>query len=202
MTVRSLTLSVCLLALALAACGGDEPGKGLPSSTARGLTQELAAVKRRLDQGSVGACEDVLNDSVPTFQRRLDSLPEATDPALRSALDDSFAKLRTLSEQECDERRQKAEDKKTETETTPTIPTPTETTPPPTTTETTPPPTTETTPKPDKGDENQDKNNGKGKSNGDNGGGSGGSEPSPTPGNGGQGTGGSEPQTIIPDADG
>ena len=199
--MRSLTLSVCLLALALAACGGDDPGKGLPSSTARGLTQELAAVQRRLDQGSVGACEDVLNDSVPTFQRRLDSLPEATDPQLRSALDDSFAKLRTLSEQECDERRKKAEDKQqTEPDTTPE---PVPTTPAPAPPPTTPEPTTpKTTPKPDKGDENQDKNNGKGKSNGDNGGGSGGSEPSPTPGNGGQGTGGSEPQTIIPDADG
>jgi len=189
MTVRLLTLSLCLLALTLAACGGDEPGEGLPSATARGLTQELAAVQRRLDQGSVGACEDVLNDSVPTIQRRLDSLPEATDPALRSALDDSFAKLRTLSERECDERRQKAEDKKTETETTPTTPTPTETT---------PPPTTETTPEPDKGDENKGKDKGKGKTKGDEGG-TGGSTPAPTPGDQGQGTGGSAPQATPPE---
>ena len=189
MTVRLLTLSLCLLALTLAACGGDEPGEGLPSATARGLTQELAAVQRRLDQGSVGACEDVLNDSVPTIQRRLDSLPEATDPALRSALDDSFAKLRTLSERECDERRQKAEDKKTETETTPTTPTPTETT---------PPPTTETTPEPDKGDENKGKDKGKGKTKGDEGG-TGGSKPAPTPGDQGQGTGGSAPPATFPE---
>lgn len=189
MTVRLLTLSLCLLALTLAACGGDEPGEGLPSATARGLTQELAAVQRRLDQGSVGACEDVLNDSVPTIQRRLDSLPEATDPALRSALDDSFAKLRTLSERECDERRQKAEDKKTETETTPTTPTPTETT---------PPPTTETTPEPDKGDENKGKDKGKGKTKGDEGG-TGGSTPAPTPGDQGQGTGGSAPPATFPE---
>lgn len=201
--MRLLTLSLCLLALALAACGGDEPGKGLPSSTARGLTQELAAVQRRLDQGSVGACEDVLNDSVPTIQRGLGSLPEATDPQLRSALDNSFAKLRTLAEQECDERRQKAEDKKqTEPDTTP-EPVPTTPAPAPPPTDTTPEPTTpKTTPEPDKGDENQDKNKGKGKSGGDNGGGSGGSEPGQTPGNGGQGTGGSDPQTIIPGADG
>jgi len=198
MTVRLLTLSLCLLALTLAACGGDEPGEGLPPATARGLTQELAAVQRRLDQGSVGACEDVLNDSVPTIQRRLDSLPEATDPALRSALDDSFAKLRTLSERECDERRQKAEDKKTETETTPTTPTPTETTPPPTPTETTPPPTTETTPEPDKGDENKGKDKGKGKTKGDEGG-TGGSKPAPTPGDQGQGTGGSAPPATFPE---
>ena len=171
MTVRLLTLSLCLLALTLAACGGDEPGEGLPSATARGLTQELAAVQRRLDQGSVGACEDVLNDSVPTIQRRLDSLPEATDPALRSALDDSFAKLRTLSERECDERRQKAEDKKTETE---------------------------TTPEPDKGDENKGKDKGKGKTKGDEGG-TGGSTPAPTPGDQGQGTGGSAPQATPPE---
>ncbi len=199
MTVRLLTLSLCLLALTLAACGGDEPGEGLPSATARGLTQELAAVQRRLNQGSVGACEDVLNDSVPTIQRRLDSLPEATDPKLRSALDDSFAKLRTLSEQECDERRQKAEDRKreTETDTTP-EPVPTTPAPAPPQTETTPPPTTETTPEPDKGDENKGKDKGKGKTKGDEGG-TGGSTPAPTPGDQGQGTGGSAPQATPPE---
>lgn len=199
MTVRVLTLlSLCLLALALAACGGDDPGEGLPSSTAQSLLAELGAVERRLDQGSVGACEDVLNQSVPAIQRSLDSLPGATDPRLRSALDDSFATLRTLSEQECDTRRQKAEDRRKETETTPTVPTPTEPIPPPPTTQTTPPPTTETTPKPDEGEKEKEKR--KGKSKGGEGG-SGGSESGQAPDEG-EGTGGSEPQTIIPGADG
>ncbi|MDQ3647694.1 MAG: hypothetical protein M3433_03760 [Actinomycetota bacterium] len=202
--MRLLTLlSLCLLALALAACGGDDPGEGVPSSTAQSLLAELGAVERRLDQGSVGACEDVLNQSVPAIQRRLDSLPGATDPQLRSALDDSFATLRTLSEQECDTRRQEAEDRKKETETTPAVPTPTEPIPPPPTTETTPPPTTQTTPKPDEKDKDKDKDKdkGKGKDKGDDGG-SGGSESGQAPGDQGEGTGGSEPQTIVPGADG
>ncbi len=146
MTVRLATLSLLLLALALAACGGDDKGKGLPSSTASALLAELNAVESRLDQGSVGACEDVLDESVPAIQKKIDALPDDTDSELRSALDESFTTLRTLSEQECDTRRQEAEDKPTTTETTP--PTTTETVPPPTTTETTPPTTTETQPKP------------------------------------------------------
>ncbi|MDQ3721087.1 MAG: hypothetical protein M3350_09970 [Actinomycetota bacterium] len=196
--MRLLTVSLCLLILALSACGGEDPGEGLPTSTAQALTQELASVQRRIDQGSLGACEDVLEDSVPTIQRRLDTLPEATDPELRSALDDSFARLRTLSEQECDERRQRAEDRKTERETTPTIPTPTETTPPPPTTDTTPPPTTEATPKPDKGDEDKGKEKGTEKGRNDDGG-TGGSQPGQTPGDQGDGTGGTAPEATFPE---
>lgn len=196
--MRILTVSLCLLIMTLGACGGEDPGKGLTSSTAGALTQELASVERRIDQGSLGACEDVLEDSVPTIQRRLDSLPAATDPELRSALDDSFDRLRTLSEQECDERRQKAEDRKTERETSPTIPTPTEPPPPPTTTETTPPPTTETTPKPDEGDEDEGKGKGKGKGKGDDGG-TGGSQPRQTPGEQGDGSGGTAPEATFPE---
>ncbi len=171
MTVRLATLSLLLVTLALAACGGDDKGKGIPSSTASQLLGELTAVENRFDQGSVGACEDVLDESVPTIQKRIDSLPEDTDSELRSALEESFTNLRTLSEEECDTRRQEAEDKTT-TETTP-PPTTTETTPPPTTTtETTPPTTTETTPKP----KPKPKNNGNGNGNGNGQNGSGGTQ--------------------------
>jgi len=169
MTVRLATLSLLLVTLALAACGGDDKGKGLPSSTSSQLLGELTAVENRLDQGSVGACEDVLDESVPAIQKRIDSLPEDTDSELRSALEESFTKLRTLSEQECDTRRQEAEDKTTTSETTP-PPTTTETTPPPTTTtETTPPTTTETTPKPKPKPKSNGNGNGKGNGNGQNG---------------------------------
>ena len=180
MTVRLLALPLLLATLALAACGGEDKGAGIPQGTASELLSELAAVQNRLDQGSVGACEDVLDESVPNNKKKLDSLPDNTDAGLRTALEDSFTKLRTLSEQTCDERRQKAEDKKTtETETTP-PPTTTETAPPTTTTTETAPPTTETTPKP----KPKPKNNGNGKGNGNGGsGGAGG-------GGGGGGTGG------------
>ena len=50
----------------------------------------------------MGACEDVLDESVPAIQKKLDSLPDDTDAELRSALEESFTKLRTLSETECD----------------------------------------------------------------------------------------------------
>jgi len=169
MTVRFLVPILCVAAMVLGACGGDDKGKGVPSTTASGLLAELGAVQRRLDQGSVGACEDVLDESVPAIQKQIDSLPDDTDADLRTALEESFTKLRTLSEQECDKRRQEAEDKKKDTtaETTP-PPTTTEAPPPPTTTETTPPPTTtETTPKPEpeKKDEAKPKPKPKGKDN-------------------------------------
>ena len=187
MTVRLLALSLLLATLVLAACGGEDKGQGIPQGTASELLSELSAVEKRLDQGSVGACEDVIDESAPAIQKKLDSLPENTDAELRTALEESFTNLRTLTEQTCDERRQEAEDKKktTETETTPPPTTPTETAPPPPTpTETTPPTTTETKPKP----EPKPKNNGNGnKGDGDGKGADGGGAkaPSPSTGNGG-----------------
>jgi outer membrane biosynthesis protein TonB len=182
MTVRVLALTLLLATLALAACGGDDKGKGLPSTTASQLLSELNAVQNRIDQGSVGACEDVLNESVPALQKEVDGLPDDTDAGLRTALDDSVSNLRSVTEQDCDTKRQKAQDKKPETtETTPT-PTPTETTPPPTTTETTPTTTTETTPKPKPAPKPKDNGNGNQKK--DDSGGGGGAK-APSTGNGG-----------------
>ena len=183
MTVRFLALSLLLATLALAACGGDDKGQGIPQGTSSELLSELAAVENRLDQGSVGACEDVIDESIPAIQKKLDSLPEKTDAELRTALEESVTNLRTLSEQTCDERRQEAEDRQTTTTETTPPPATTETTPPPTTTETTPPTTTETKPKP----EPKPKNNGNGNSGNGNGnsGGGGAKAPSPSTGNGG-----------------
>jgi TolA-binding protein len=184
MTVRLLVLSLLLATLALAACGGDDKGQGIPQGTASELLSELASVQNRLDQGSVGACEDVIDESVPAIQKKLDSLPEKTDAELRSALEDSVTNLRTLSEQTCDDRRQEAEDKKqtTTTETTP-PPATTENEPPPTTTTETEPPTTETTPKPKPAP--KPKNNGDGNNGNGNGNGGGGGAKAPSTGNGG-----------------
>jgi hypothetical protein len=187
-TVRLLSLSLLLATLALAACGGDDQGEGIPQGTASELLSELSAVEKRLDQGSVGACEDVIDESTPAIQKKLDSLPENTDAELRTALDESFTNLRTLTEQTCDERRQEAEDKKrktTETEAPP-PPAPTEPTPPPVT-ETAPPTTTEKKPEPKPEPEPKPKNNGNGNGGGGNDGGNSGGGGTRAPSTGGGG---------------
>ena len=52
-------------------CGGsDEPeGKGLPAATASELERRLDEIERRyreaVDNGNVGACDDIQNDSIP-----------------------------------------------------------------------------------------------------------------------------------------
>src|SRR5215213_4881948 len=62
MTVPRLMLLPALLALALAGagCGGDDEGTPIPSATATALNGELDGVQRRLDEGSAGACKDIL----------------------------------------------------------------------------------------------------------------------------------------------
>jgi hypothetical protein len=197
--VRPLAFIVCLLALGLTACGGGG-GDGLSQRSASSLLGDLDTIESRLAGGGVETCESVVSESIPALQAGIDGLSADVDSSLRQALQDSTDRLRTLAEQECDERRRQAEQEQ-ETETTPEPPT-TETTPEPPTTETTPePPTTETTPEPDKGDEKQDdaKDKGKGKNDdgGKNKGGSGGSAPGGGDPGAGQG-GGTSPGTVLP----
>jgi hypothetical protein len=150
---RTFALALVAAAVAVTGCGGDEEGKGIPAATASALGQQLDGVQQRIDEGSAGACRDILeapNERGPNKQKveeLIDSLPDDVDSDVRSALEDSFDRLWDLVQQECDDKASKEEDEKktdttptkTQEETTPTETTPTETTP----TETTP---TETTP--------------------------------------------------------
>ena len=145
-----------LLALAafvgFAGCGGDDEGAPIPSATATALNTELDRVQARIDQGSAGACRDVLEGprgpNKARAQQLIDSMPDDVDSDVRSALQDSFDRLWELVEQECDDKAQQEKDEQdqqpeeTAPETTPTETTPPETTP----TETTPPETTPTSP--------------------------------------------------------
>ena len=140
-----------LLALAagagFAGCGGDEEGAPIPSATATALNNELDGVQARLDQGSSGACQDILggprDPNTARAQELIDSLPDDVDSDVRTALQDSFDRLWDLVEQDCEDKAQREQEQKPETNTEPEPePTPTETE-----TETEPPPTeTETTP--------------------------------------------------------
>ncbi len=150
-TISLVALAICLVAVA--GCGGDDEGKPIPAATASGLQTELNGVQARLNQGSAGACRDILGGPRGPNKQRvqglIDAMPDDVDTDIRSALQDSFDNLWDLVQQDCDdkaakedsgqEEQQPAEPEPTPTESTPTETTPTETTP----TETTP---TETTP--------------------------------------------------------
>jgi hypothetical protein len=146
-TLKRIPLLLALTAcLAAAGCGSDdEGGKQLPANTAAALEDQLNRVQDRLDNGSEGACRDILEGprgpNRDAVQQLLDGLPNDVDPDVREATQESFDNLWSLVESKCEELKP---DEPAQTETSaPETPTetqeqPTETTPPPTDTETTP----------------------------------------------------------------
>jgi hypothetical protein len=146
MTALRRTAPVVLIALllALAGCGGDDEGAPIPADTAAALQGELDNVQARLDNGSAGACRDILEGEREPNDDRVNeliaSLPDDVDADVRSALEDSFNQLWELVQQDCDDKAQQEEESTPEPEQTPTEPLPEDTTP------TTPEETTPTTP--------------------------------------------------------
>src|SRR6185503_6614447 len=104
------------------------------------LNTQLDGVQARLDNGTAGACKDILEGprgpNLEQVNQIIESLPDDVDSGVRSALQDSFDNLWDRVQDKCDELAQKQEQQQpTETQTTPTeTETQTETTP----TETTP----------------------------------------------------------------
>ena len=146
-TFKRISLLLALAAcLAAAGCGSDdEGGKPIPAAQADQLRNQLDIVQARLDNGSEGACKDVLeaedaNDDA--VMEILNSLPNGVDPDVRDALEESFDNLWSLVENECNDLKP---EEPTETQATPPETTTREETTPPETTESTPP-ATETTP--------------------------------------------------------
>ena len=143
-----LALGACL---AVAGCGGDDEGDPIPAQAAQALQAELDRVQARLDDGSSGACRDILEapedrgSNLEAVQSQIEALPGDVDPDVRSALEESFARLWELVESECDQRAQQEQEAQpdpepepepepdpvvTETETTETVPPPEEEVPP------------------------------------------------------------------------
>jgi hypothetical protein len=158
---RPIVLLVALaMGVAAAGCGGDDEGAPIPRATATALNAELNGVQARIDNGSAGACRDILEGSRgPNLERvnqLIDGLPDDVDPDVRSALEESFDRLWELVQRDCDDKAQQEEESQpepeTETQTTPPE-TETEETTPTETTETTPP---ETEPLPPEGDGDND----------------------------------------------
>jgi hypothetical protein len=161
-------MAACLAALAVGC--GEEEGEPVPADLREQLESRLTEAENRLDNESVGACDDILNDTEPAVSTVLASVPGDVDPDIRRQLDDGFDRLWELVQQEC----RRLEEEQTDTETTPAPP---PAPPPETETETVP-----TTPEPppeeegegDGGDGNGGGGQGKGKGNDGGGGGQGG----------------------------
>jgi len=94
-------------ALALGACGSsEEPERNpLPADAVAQLQLRLDEIERRyqdaVDNGNVGACNDIGSDSLPAARNVIDGLPRRVDPDLRTAVDQSFARLQELTEADC-----------------------------------------------------------------------------------------------------
>jgi hypothetical protein len=145
-----LLLGVCLAA---AGCGSDDEGDPIPADSAATLQAQLDNIQARLDNGSVGACDDILSGprgpNVDAVNQAIASLPDGVDQDVRSALEDGFDQLFTLVDERCNELRDEAAAQPdTVTTEEPPVVTETETVPPPET-ETLPPPETETVPPPE-----------------------------------------------------
>ncbi|HEX2232514.1 MAG TPA: hypothetical protein VHG69_04030 [Thermoleophilaceae bacterium] len=168
-------MAACLAALAVGC--GEEQGEPVPADLREQLESRLTEAENRLDNGSVGACEDILDFSEPAVSSVLASMPGDVDADVRQRLEDGFSRLWDLVADEC----RRLEEDQPEPDTTPE--------PPPPPPEETTPETTPTTPEPQP-EEGGEGNDGKGK--GDEGGGN---EPGGGNGNG-QGLG------NIPGADG
>jgi len=148
------TLLLVIAALAAAGCGADEETKpSIPAESAQELQSRLDEVQRRFDAGG-GACGDIVNDTQPSVESIIGSLPSSVDADVRGAVADSFDRLFELTADQCDDQEESTTPTETETtdttetettdttetettDTTETETAPTETTP---TTETVPPP--------------------------------------------------------------
>ena len=145
--MRALTrialVAMLAVTLVVAGCGGDDEGTPIPSETATALNAELDGVQARIDNGSAGACKDILEGSRgPNLERvreLIDAMPDNVDPDVRSALGASFDRLWELVQDDCDQKASEEDQAQPDP-----VPTETETTTP--TTATTPETTTPTTP--------------------------------------------------------
>jgi hypothetical protein len=160
--IKRTTLLVLLGAcLAAAGCGSDDEGEPIPAESAALLQSQLDNIEARIQNGSVGACEDVLggprDPNVEPVEQAISDLPDNVSEDVRSGVQDGFDRLFTLVEERCADLREQAESQQEPAEPEPEpepAPPETVTVPPPETeteteTETTPPPETETTPSPE-----------------------------------------------------
>ena len=101
-------LAACA-ALAAAGCGSSEEPRGepLPRQSVAELQKRLDEIERRyrdgIEDGNLGACEDIQKDSIPAVEVIVGGLPQEVDAELRDAVEGSFARLEQLTREDCAE---------------------------------------------------------------------------------------------------
>lgn len=133
MTRTRLTALVALVAVAVPVAGCGKSGPKIPKQKAAEIVLRLQQAEGR---NSPLRCNDLKQDTIPTLQQLVRSLPSKTDKDIRDTLSEGIDNLRNLVAAECS------------TKQPPKTPTVTQTTQtqPSTTTQTTTPTTTNTTP--------------------------------------------------------
>ena len=107
--VRQLAAAIAACTVLAAGCGSSEEPEGqpLPRQSVSQLQKRLDEIERRyldgIDNGNVGACEDIQTDSIPAVDEIVAGLPNDVDPELRDAVDASFTRLEELTREDCAE---------------------------------------------------------------------------------------------------
>lgn len=102
-----LALAGACSALALGACGSSEDPEGdpLPAASVSDIENRLDEIQRRYDDavedGNLGACNQINSDSLKAIREIIAGLPEGVDADVRDAVKEGFARLGELADQEC-----------------------------------------------------------------------------------------------------
>jgi septal ring-binding cell division protein DamX len=122
-------LAVLGACLALSACGADDESEPIPAESAEVLLRQLDSIQARIEEGSVGACEDVLGSptdpNVEPVEQAIADLPSDVSQDVRTGLEDGFNQLFELVDERCAELREEADaGQETDTQTEPPPPAP------------------------------------------------------------------------------
>jgi hypothetical protein len=106
-------LAVLGACLAVTACGADDEGEPIPAKSAEVLLRQLDSIQARIEEGSVGACEDVLGSptdpNVEPVEQAIADLPTDVSQDVRTGLEDGFNRLFELIDERCADLSEEAE---------------------------------------------------------------------------------------------
>ena len=88
------TLLACVLAIAIAGCGGNDEGT-IPSDQADQLLTQLDAMQNDIETGNCA----LIDDHAKSFAIRVSQLPEDVDPEVRKGLTEASAQVVDLSDE-------------------------------------------------------------------------------------------------------